>query len=168
MRLIRILCSAALVAPTLSAAQSPLIPGWPVDAGSRVRISSPVLGDKLQVGSVLSATSDTLVFLAAKQSTSTSIGTPNIVGLDVARGTHTSKLKGALLGFFLGAGSGAALGAATYKRPRCSPDVWCLDMFGQGGQAAVGGFLGAVSGTILGLVIGSRPTENWVPVAVPR
>jgi len=167
MRLIRILCSAALVAPTLSAAQSPLIPTWPVTAGSRVRISSPVLGDKLQVGSVLSATSDTLVFLAAKQSTSTAIGTPNIVGMDVARGTHTSKMKGSLMGFLLGAGSGAALGAATYKRPKCDPDVWCLDMFGQGGQAAVGAILGAVSGTMLGLIIGSRPTENWVPVAVP-
>ena len=167
MRLIRILCSAALVAPTLSVAQSPLIPTWPVTAGSRVRISSPVLGDKLQVGSVLSATSDTLVFLAAKQSTSTAIGTPNIVGMDVARGTHTSKAKGAILGFVLGAGSGAALGVMTYKRPKCGPDVWCFDMFGEGGQAAVGAIFGAVSGTLAGLIIGSRPTENWVPVAVP-
>jgi len=167
MRLIRILCSAALVAPTLSAAQAPLIPSWPVTAGSRVRISSPTLGDKMQTGAVLSATSDTLIFLAAKQSTSTAIGTPNIVGIDVARGTHTSKVKGALLGFVLGAGSGAALGAATYKRPRCNPDVWCFDMFGQGGQAAVGAVMGAVSGTLVGLIIGSRPRDNWVPVAVP-
>jgi len=167
MRLIRILCSAAVVAPSLSAAQSPLKPDWPVDVGSRVRISSPVLGRRMQTGSVLSATSDTLVFVAAKQSTSTSIGTPNIVGMDVAHGTHTTKLKGALMGFALGAGSGALLGAVTYKRPRCDPDVWCIDMFGQGGTAAVGAFLGGVSGTIVGLVIGSRPSDNWVPVAVP-
>ncbi|HMG13461.1 MAG TPA: hypothetical protein VK571_09805, partial [Gemmatimonadaceae bacterium] len=69
--------------------------------------------------------------------------------------------------FVLGAGSGAALGAATYKRPRCNPDVWCFDMFGQGGQAAVGAVMGAVSGTLVGLIIGSRPRDNWVPVAVP-
>ena len=169
MRLIRILCSAALVAPSLSAAQSPLIPTWPVTAGSRVRISSPVLGDKLQVGSVLSATSDTLVFLAAKQSTSTVLSTPNIVGMDVARGTHTSKMKGTLMGLVLGAGAGALIGAVTYRPTKCdaASGQWCLDLFGQGGATAVGAILGGAVGTFTGLAIGSRPTENWVPVAVP-
>jgi hypothetical protein len=169
MGLIRILCSAALVAPTLSAAQSPPIPDWPVEAGSRVRISSPVLGRRIQTGSVLSATSDTLVFLAAKQSVSTAIGTPKILGMDVARGTHTTKLRGALSGLLVGAGSGALLGAVTYKRPKCDAPSgeWCIDLFGQGGSTALGATLGGVLGTFTGLAIGSRPTENWVPVAVP-
>jgi hypothetical protein len=168
MRFIRILCSAALVAPSLAVAQAPLIPAWPVTAGSRVRIYSPVLGDRYQTGSVVSATSDTLVFLPAKEATSTSIGTPNIVKMDVSHGTHTHKWKGALLGFVLGTGVGAALGAATYKPPRCSNGEWCIDMFGRQGDAAIAGVLGGLLGTVGGLMIGSRQTDTWVPVAVPN
>ncbi|GAC1454303.1 MAG: hypothetical protein PVSMB1_03310 [Gemmatimonadaceae bacterium] len=104
MRLVRILCSAAILAPTLSAAQTTLIPEWPIAAGSRVRILSPVLGDQKETGSVVSATPDTLVFRPAKQSTATAIGTPNIVGIKVARGTHSQRLKGAPAGLLAGAG----------------------------------------------------------------
>ena len=167
MRFIRILCSAALVAPSLSAAQAPLIPAWPITAGERVRISSPTLGDKYQTGSVVSVTSDTLVFLPAKQSTSMAISTPNIVRMDVARGTHTSKLKGGLLGLALGVGVGAAIGAATYKPPKCGGGQWCIDLFGRQGDAVVGGVAGGLLGTISGLIIGGRQTDTWVPVAVP-
>src|ERR1700686_3339093 len=103
MRFIRTLYTAALVVPTRALAQSPPS-GWAIAAGSRVRILAPVLGDQAQTGSVVSATSDTLVFLPKKTSNSTAIGTPNIVRLDVSAGTHSNKLKGALLGFALGAG----------------------------------------------------------------
>lgn len=166
MRFIRILCSAALVAPTLSAAQTPAIRDWPIASGSRVRILSPSLGGQKQTGSVLSATSDTLVFLPAKQTTSTSISTPNIVRIEVARGTHTSKLKGALLGFVIGAGAGSAIGSATYKPPKCVD--FCFDMFGRGGNIVGGGVLGGFFGTIAGTIVGARQADTWVPVAVPR
>ena len=167
MRFIRIFCSAALIAPSLSAAQAPLIPAWPVSAGSRVRIYSPVLGDRYQTGSVVSATSDTLVFLPSTRATSTSIGTPNIVKMDVSRGTHTHKGKGALIGFLMGTGVGAAVGAATHKAPSCGPDC-TFDIFGRQGDALVGGLLGGLLGTVGGLMIGSRHTDTWVPVAVPN
>ena len=166
MRFTRILWSAALVAPALSAAQTAAVRDWPVAAGSRVRILSPALGDQKQTGSVLSATSDTLVFLPLKQSISTPISTPNIAGIEVARGTHTSKLVGALLGFVVGAGAGSIIGSVTYKRPKCVD--FCFDMFGREGNIVVGGVLGGLGGTIAGLVVGNRKSDNWVPVTVPR
>jgi hypothetical protein len=155
-----------MLAPSLAAAQANVSSDWPIEAGSRVRISSPVFGRRPQVGSVLSATSDTLIFVRSKQSTSTAISTPNIQAIEVARGKHTQKWQGGLLGFFLGAGGGAALGAVTYKPPKCSD--FCFDLFGQGGAAVVGGVVGGLLGTVTGVIIGSRPTDSWETVAVPR
>ncbi len=132
---------------------------------SRVRILSPVLGDREQTGYVVSSTSDTLVFLPAKQSTSTAISTPNIIRIEVAHGTHTQKMNDALVGLLVGAGGGAIIGYATYKRPR--PCDFCID-FGPGGQAAIAGGLGAILGTFVGVIAGSRQTDTWVPVAVPH
>jgi hypothetical protein len=163
MRFIRTLYTAALMVPTLALAQSTPSGSWPIAAGSRVRILSPVLGDQAQTGSVVSATSDTLVFLPHKTSNSTPIGTPNIVRLDVSTGTHSNKLKGALLGFALGAGVGAVIGSATYH-----PCNNCFDILGRGGNIAAGSVVGALIGTAGGMVIGSRPSDSWVTVPVPR
>ena len=162
MRFIRTLYTAALVVPTLAFAQQTSSGSWPIAAGSRVRILAPVLGDQAQTGSVVSATSDTLFFLRPKTSNSTAIGTPNIVRLDVSSGTHTNKLKWALLGFALGAGAGAAIGSATYR-----PCTNCFDMFRRSGNIAVGSFVGGVVGLTGGWVIGSRPSDDWVSVPVP-
>ncbi len=104
MHFIRILCIAALGTPALSDAQAGPIPAWPIAPGSRVRVLSPVFGDQKQAGHVVSTTSDTLVFLPAKQSTSIAIGTPYIFAIDVANGTHTKKLTDALVGLLIGAG----------------------------------------------------------------
>jgi hypothetical protein len=166
MRLVRILCSAALVAPTLSAAQAGPVLDWPIAPGSRVRILSPVLGDQKETGSVISATSDTLVFRPAKLATAFAIATPNIVGIEVARGTHSRKLKSALLGFLAGAGAGAIIGYATYTRP-APCNAFCFD-FGPGFSATVVGGLGGILGTLAGTIVGAQQTDTWVPVAVPR
>jgi hypothetical protein len=165
MRFVWILCSAALVAPTVSGAQAGPILDWPIVPGSRVRILSPVLGDQKETGSVVSATSDTLVFRPVKLSTAFPIATPNIVGIEVARGTHSRKLKGALLGLMAGAGAGAIVGYASYKRPDCSS--FCID-FGPGLAAAIAGGLGGILGTVAGTIVGARQTDTWVPVAVPH
>jgi hypothetical protein len=166
MRFVWILCSAALVAPTVSAAQAGPVLDWPIVPGSRVRILSPVLGDQKETGSVVSATSDTLVFRPATLSTAFPIATPNIVGIEVARGTHSRKVKGALLGFLAGAGAGAIIGYASYKRPACSGG-FCLD-FGPGFDAALASGLGGILGTVAGTIVGARQTDTWVPVAIPR
>jgi hypothetical protein len=168
MRFISMVCAAALVAPALSAAQAAdPVPDWPLTPGLRVRVLSPALGWRPKTGNVVSATSDTLVFLPARQSASTAISTPKISRIEVAQGKRTHKLQGALLGLFIGAGAGAILASATYKPPKCAADTWCMDLWGQGGDTAVGGILGGLVGTLIGTIVGDRPTDNWVPVAVP-
>jgi hypothetical protein len=169
MRFNRILSAAALMVPGIVGAQAPS-PEWPIAPGSRVRLVSPVLGDQRQTGIVASSTTDTLVFrAAARDATPIAIATPNIARIEVASGTHSRKAKGALVGFLVGAGAGALLGAATYKKPK--PCVgWCFYPFedSRGVDAAIAGFLGGTVGAITGAIIGARPTDSWVPVAVPR
>jgi hypothetical protein len=168
MRFISMVCAAALVVPTLSAAQAAdPVPDWPLTPGLRVRVLSPALGWRPKTGNVVSANSDTLVFLPAKQAVSTAISTPKISRIEVVQGKRTHKLQGAMLGLVVGAGLGAIYASATYKPPKCAPDVWCMDILGQGGDTAAGGVLGGLLGAIIGTIAGNRETDNWVPVAVP-
>ena len=163
MRLILLLCVATLVAPTQLAGQVDPVPTWPIDSGTRVRIVSPVLGRRVATGRVISTNPDTLFFRWDKRSAPTAIATPSIIRLDVARGTHTTKLKGSLIGLFLGATTGALIGAATY-RPSCNG--FCFDL-GEGFAAAAGGLVGGAGGAIVGALVGSRQSDKWVPVTVP-
>lgn len=163
MRFVLMFCMAALVSPTRAAAQADSVPEWPVAAGSRVRILTPVLGKRHVTGDVVAATPDTLLFRAARESTSTAISTPNIVSIEIARGTHTNTARGGFGGFVLGALVGAAIGAAA-SPPPCSN---CLD-FSQGAAALGGGLTGGVIGALVGAAIGKRPSDTWVPVALPR
>jgi hypothetical protein len=151
----------AFVASALPA-QPPVVPAWPVEAGSRVRILSPVLGKRYVTGSVVAATPDTLALRAATKSTSTAIATPTIIRLEIARGTHTNTARYAVGGFLVGALVGAAIGGATAK-PACTN---CLD-YTQGATALGYGLLGGLVGGFAGATIGRRPTDTWVPVTLP-
>jgi hypothetical protein len=158
--LTRVVLALPLVASTL-AAQSPVIPAWPVASESRVRVLSPVLSDKKQVGVAVAATRDTLSFRGEKQPSDVSIGTPDIRQLEISQGTHTNRLTGGLIGLVVGAAAGAAIGAATYKEsPTTIADSRWFNAIG-------GGLAGGVLGTIAGALIGGRKVETWVPVAVP-
>ena len=121
MRFIPMMFAAVLVVPVMSTAQTPdAVPDWPLTPGLRVRVLSPALGWRPKTGNVVSATSDTLVFLPAKQSASTAISTPKISRIEVAQGKRTHKLQGALLGLFVGAGVGAIWASASYKPEPCT------------------------------------------------
>jgi hypothetical protein len=160
---VRILCIAAVVVPFPSRAQEASIPDWPIAAGSRVRILSPVLGDRQQIGNVVSATRDTLVFLPAKQSASTAIGTPNIVRIEIAKGKHTQMGKGAAMGFLIFGGAFAFMANATYRD--CHPH--CLWVTTRRSETLAAGVLGGLLGAFAGAAVGGRQTDTWVPVAVP-
>jgi hypothetical protein len=167
MRFILSVSAAAALIPALCTAQADSVPQWPLTPGLRVRVLSPDLGWRPQTGRVVSATPDTVVFLPAKQSASTALSTPRISRIEVARGTHTRKLQGAMLGLFAGALGGTILASAAYKPPKCAADTWCMDLWGQGGDAVAGGVLGGLVGVIVGAIAGDRKTDTWVPVAVP-
>ena len=163
MRLNRILFIAAMIATARSGAQEAPIADWPLAAGARVRILSPALGNGQQIGNVISATWDTLVFVPVKQSTSTAIATPNIVRIDVAKGKHTQMGKGAVIGFLIFGGAGAFMGNLAYRD--CHPH--CLWKTTRRSDTLTGGVLGGLLGAFVGAALGGRQTDTWVPVAVP-
>jgi hypothetical protein len=152
--------------PAAASAQWP-VESWPPDSGSTVRILSAVLGDQSQKGTVVSAKADTLVFRPAGQLTPFPLATNNIVKLELMRGSHQRKAKGALIGFLVGAAGGAALAAATYKPTPC--EFICIIDPGRGQTTFLGGTLGALGGALLGALLGTvMPAETWVPVVIPH
>jgi hypothetical protein len=134
---------------------------WPLDSGSRVRIQSPIFNDKGRIGTVASTEADTLHFRAGLGTASTAVGLHDITSIDVLRGTHTRKTKGALLGFALGAGIAAGIQAATWKKTNGFD-------FGRGGDAAFMALPGGMAGGLVGLLVGAQQTETWVHVELPH
>jgi hypothetical protein len=138
-----------------------------------VRIRSPLLGDRdaflgarYAIGSVVSATSDTLTFRADGDSTETAIiPTRRIFKIDIARGTHNNMKNGALTGSVAGFVVGITAAALTHRSCR---DIGCPDGFYRESDLNTGGLLGALGGAIIGAWIGRRPTDTWVPVKIPR
>jgi len=167
MRAMRVVVIAASALANTVGAQSSPTAGWPLDSGSKVRVVSIALGRGYRTGSLQSSTADSLV-IRGQDVGSFSVATQRIDKLEVSSGTHTRKVKGALFGFVIGALGGAAIGAATYKPKKC-PGVpgWCNEIFGQGFSTAFGAMLGAIPGTLMGLIVGSSPTDTWVPVKLP-
>jgi hypothetical protein len=148
---------------------------WPIPAGSRVRVRSPlvtgrydryaILGVRYAIGSVVSATSDTLTFRADGDSTDTAIiPTPRILQIDIARGTHTNKKNGALMGLAAGLVAGEAIAAVTHAS--CQSDG--CNGFYSPALLNTGRLIGALGGAIVGAWMGRRPSETWVPVKIPR
>jgi hypothetical protein len=171
MRHISTFYAIALAVPALATAQTPGNSQWPVP-GSRIRILSPVLGDEKQTVTVVSSTSDGLVFRQNAQAAPQTLSGGVITRMEISTGTRAHKAKGALIGFVTGAAVGAILGAATWQRPTCKDPnnafgCFAID-FGPGGSAAIAGALGGIVGTIVGALVGIHQTDTWVPVTVPQ
>jgi hypothetical protein len=169
MRFKYLLWVVALITPAPVLSQLSALDPARVDAGSRVRIAAPVFGGKKRVATVVSVTSDSLVLRQSASTNYQSVAKSDITGLEVSRGTHTRKGKGALLGLLIGAGTGAIVGYASYRKPTCEGFSCIGNIYGpnsRGGTAAlgagVGGFLGAAVGTLLGM----SATDSWVPATV--
>lgn len=150
------------LAPVLSAAQTPRTAQWPLDSGSRVKVLSPLFGQRS--GIVVSTVADTLTFRPRRDAASIAVAAPSIAKLEVSSGTYRyGAIKGLAFGFVAGAVVGAVLGAATYSPSSCQ-EFCLLDRGGSAGLAA--GLLG-ITGGLVGLLIGAAPHDKWVPVALP-
>jgi hypothetical protein len=172
MRFLSTLCAVALLTPAAGLAQTAAPDVARVDVGSRVRIAAPVFGTKAkQVGTVMSVTPDTVVLLFGPTTPHRSLAASDITSLEVARGKHTRKAKGAFWGVLIGAGTAAALGYALYERPTCQSEEFfgCLDILGidsPGTNAAIAAVPGAILGAVIGALVGSSARDSWVPATV--
>jgi hypothetical protein len=164
------LCAVVLMTPVAGISQVSPSDVIQVDAGSRVRIGAPVFGPGKQVGTVVSLTRDTLVLRQGASTALQSVATSDMTTLEVARGTHTRKAKGALWGLLIGAGSGAILGYSLYKEPKCQNDGFgCILLIGpdsKSSNAAISAVGGGLVGILVGALLGARSTETWVAGAV--
>jgi hypothetical protein len=167
MRYVSMLYAITLGVPVFSSAQTLGNPEGLVRPGSRVRILSPVFGDRSQTATVVSSSPESLVFRLNAQSPSQTLNTSAITSMDVSAGTRAHKMTGSLIGFAAGAALGGIVGYATWQKPTCkNAQLGCIAFdFGRGGDAAFAGGLGGIVGAIAGLVVGSRQSEVWVPVA---
>ena len=170
MRFMSTLCAVALMSPVTGLSQVLQPEEIRVDTGSRVRVAAPVFGPEKQVGTVVSLTRDTLGLRQGAGVTSRLVATSDITALEVSRGTHTRKAKGALWGLVIGAGTGAVLGYALYTPPKCDNQGFgCIFLIGptsKGGNAAISAVGGGVLGLLVGTLFGMSATESWVPGVV--
>ena len=126
-----------------------------------VRVVSPGARARAATGRIVSTNPDTLLFRWDKRSAPTAIATPSIIRLDVARGTHqqVERLAGRMT---LGAMTGAAIGAVTY-RPSCNGFCFDLARVSSRGWRFVGGAVRS-DRRCIGC---SRQSDTWVPVKMP-
>jgi hypothetical protein len=171
MRYVSMLYAISLGVPVFSSAQPLGNTQGLVQSGSRVRILSPVFGDKTQTVTVVSSSPESLVFRLNAGSVPQTLSTATITRMDVSTGTRAHKMKGALIGLATGALVGGIVGYATWQRPTCNDPsgvVGCFAIdFGRGGDAAFAGAAGGILGTIVGTLIGTRQSDTWAPVIVP-
>jgi hypothetical protein len=163
MRINPLLYAAAILTPLSAHSQQSVNSTWPVASNSRVRIQAPILGDRRQTGTLVATTNDSVVFQSFNQPSSRSLAVTDITRLEVARGTHTNRWKGALLGFAILGGVTAGYTAATWSK---NDEGAAFFDFGRAGDAAFIGGFGAILGALTGAIIGSRQTDTWVPVEI--
>ena len=170
MRFTSMLCAVALMTPVPGLCQISPVGEVPVAAGSRVRIASPLFGGAKQIGTVVSVSRDTLILRQGIAAVDRSIATSDIAAVDVSKGMHSRKAKGALWGMLIGAGAGAVIGYATYKDPPPCDIDFCWNVnFGPASKesnAAFAGVLVGLLGSLVGTIVGAHETEGWAPATV--
>ena len=133
--------------------------------GARVRfVSSKPVPTPLQVVEVAG---DSLALQTTNGDT-LRLGLVDASGLQISRGMHQRKLKGAMMGLLIGVAVGAVAGAVTYQEPKCDPGEWMCGFMdpGRGGTAAITGALGGLSGAVVGVIVGAmNPAERWGPIS---
>ena len=131
-------------------------------AGTRMRLVTPTLNPAEQVGKLVSATSDTIVFRSDANPVTRTFAVSELTSIEVSGGQKAHYVRDALYGAVIGAGAGALLGAAAYKKPKSSELCFGCD---RGTNAIAGAFLGAIAGTAIGAVVGAHDkSERWTPL----
>ncbi len=128
-------------------------------AGARVRVTSPRDDLKRHVGTIGDVRGDSIV--VGFRGSSRTIALANVTALEISTGRRRQVFRDAALGLGIGALTGAALGAVTYKEP---------DFFinSAATAAAAGGILLGTVGLVAGGLVGlEHRTDRWEPVRLP-
>lgn len=153
-----------VLAGTATAQESGTLPA-DVQPGARVRATGPAAGSV--VGRLLAVNGDTLQVVRDAGRDTVSIAASRLTSLDLSTGRHKRRWAGAAYGLFGGAVVGAAVGAITYRKQTCAPEVWFCDMGGRGLDVAAGAVLFGAAGTVVGAIVGGGRTDSWRRV-LPR
>ena len=154
-----------MVAGDRTAAAPPVEPGTGdvrLEPGAHVRVSTGGLRPRRQAGIVELARGDTLFLRFESGRPPRPIPRAAISGLEVSAGRKSAALKGAGIGFLIGAGTGLAVAAAVTGLG--TADCKTSEM-GCGWIFLVLGVGGAGSGLFVGTVVGAlQGSERWEAV----
>jgi hypothetical protein len=131
-------------------------------AGTRVRLVTPALDPAQRIGTVVTATHDTITFRSEANPVTRSVAVSDLTSIEISDGKETHRGRDAFYGLVVGGGAGAILGAATYKK-ETDCFIFCAT---RGGDAIAGALAGGAVGTLVGaFIVGSGDkTERWVPL----
>jgi hypothetical protein len=134
-----------------------------VTRGARIRVTSPTRDARPVIGTLVNLERDTLTMIAMSDSHAVALPVASVRALEISRGRVTHLDRDAGIGFLVGAGAGALIGAAEYTPRR--PQGFEIVLFdSRGTHAAAGAVVGGLVGLGLGLAVGSHGSERWVGV----
>jgi len=133
-----------------------------IDSGTKVRVTTVGFESSRQIGTLLSANKDSVVFLTTGMPVATTLPTARVKRLEVASGTHSHKWRGFLIGFAVAGIVGGGLEAANWKKSNNEFD------FGRWGDAAFVGVASTLAGSLIGLLIGAPASETWKTIPLPQ
>ncbi len=137
--------------------------GQTVPAGSRVRVTDPREGTR--VGTVVQLAADTLAISFDGRADDAYLPLRQVTRLDVFRGTEQHILSRTGLGLLIGAGVGAAVGAAGDDGCGSRSGEFCM---GEGFGATVGAVLLGGLGGVIGFLLGLAPSDKWERVPLEQ
>lgn len=132
--------------------------------GTRVRLTTAALDATQRIGTIVSATHDTIAFRADHDPITRNIAVAHIVTIETSGGVHTHRSRDAAIGALLGGVVGAIVGGSGPK-PSGTCFIFC-DTRGQ--HIAEGALEGLTIGWPAGFIVGGfDKTERWMPLNKP-
>jgi hypothetical protein len=154
-------CIAALVSLLAFAAPPVGAQANPVFApGARLRLITPRLDASQQTVTVISATSDSIVFRSETNPALRTIPLSDISAVEVRSHGERPFLRNMLIGSAVGAGTGALMASVAYKE--CE-DCWFSTS--RSAETAGGALVGSIAGLLGGLAVAAfQRGERWTRI----
>ncbi len=158
----RFLALAALcvTTSTVRAQQQPNM----LEAGARVRLTSPTLESDQRIVRIVSPGTDTLVFQSERNPVTRRLALKDISAVERSLGEKRRTGSGAVIGLLAGAAIGGILGYTAQERTCENAGLTgCLILPASAGQsAALGGIVGGLAGLLVGTTVGwLSKSERW-------